>query len=125
MPTITIVTPNQEKTVNVEKNKRLVRAIEDADVDISHRCGGYAGCTTCRVEFLEGEPETMTQAEMSKLKSMDLLNKYRLSCQILATHDMKVKPVLLVNEQEWDTPGKTPEDYITPEPEWIKLETVS
>ena len=44
-------------TVDVEDGKRLVLAIEqDAEVDILHACGGNARCTTCRVEFIEGEP---------------------------------------------------------------------
>ncbi len=52
-------------TFDVEEGKRLVLAIkEDAGVDILHRCGAYAKCTTCRVEFLEGEPNRMTQAEL-------------------------------------------------------------
>ena len=46
-------------TFDVEEGKRLVLAIEeDAGVDILHRCGSYAKCTTCRIEYLEGEPET-------------------------------------------------------------------
>ena len=50
---------------DVEEGKRLVLAIEeDAGVDIMHACGSYARCATCRVEFLEGEPEDMTNAEL-------------------------------------------------------------
>ncbi len=45
------------ETVEVENAKRLVLAIEqDAMVDILHACGGNARCTTCRVEFIDGEP---------------------------------------------------------------------
>jgi len=54
MPTLTVegFTP-----VDVESGKRLVLAIEqDAGVDILHACGGNARCTTCRVEFISGEP---------------------------------------------------------------------
>ena len=37
-------------TFDVEEGKRLVLAIEeDAGVDILHRCGSYAKCTTCRI----------------------------------------------------------------------------
>jgi ferredoxin len=70
-------------TFDVEEGKRLVVAIEeDAGVDIMHTCGSYAKCTTCRVEFLEGEPEDMTEAEMMILDMRQLLEKARLSCQI-------------------------------------------
>ena len=57
-------------TFDVPENKRLVLAIEeDAGVDILHRCGSYAKCTTCRIEYLEGEPEMMTRAELDVLKA--------------------------------------------------------
>src|SRR6476619_6227000 len=61
---------------------RLVRAIEANGVDILHRCGGNARCTTCRVEFLEGEPARMTVAERDVLAARGLLG-VRLSCQIV------------------------------------------
>ena len=55
-------------TVEVEDGKRLVLAIEqDAHVDVLHACGGNARCTTCRVEFIEGEPAQMTAAEQQVL----------------------------------------------------------
>src|SRR3982751_6152011 len=60
-------------TFDVERGKRLVLAIEqDAHVDILHACGGNARCTTCRVEFIAGEPERHTAAEQEKLTSRQL-----------------------------------------------------
>ena len=54
--------------VEVESGKRLVLAIEqDAQVDVLHACGGNARCTTCRVEFIDGEPTRMTAAERQVL----------------------------------------------------------
>ena len=48
----------------VPQGKRLVLALEDeAHVDQLHACGGNARCTTCRVEFVAGEPATMTPGE--------------------------------------------------------------
>ena len=55
--------------VDVESGKRLVLAIEeDVHVDILHACGGNARCTTCRVEFIEGEPQRMTVRAISRLE---------------------------------------------------------
>jgi ferredoxin len=106
---------------DVESGKRLVLAIEqDAGLDILHRCGGYAKCTTCRVEYLEGEPETMTQAELDILQSHDLLGEVRLSCQAVCDHDVKVRVPMTVTSTEMEGPGKTPEAEITPPPEWIE-----
>ena len=56
MPKLTV---EGYRTVDVESGKRLVLAIEqDAKVDVLHACGGNARCTTCRVEFIAGEPDT-------------------------------------------------------------------
>ena len=71
-------------TADVPEDLRLVLAIEeDVGVDIMHQCGGNAHCATCRVEFLEGEPEDMTEAEHTLLEMRELLGEARLSCQIL------------------------------------------
>ncbi|HLV00898.1 MAG TPA: 2Fe-2S iron-sulfur cluster-binding protein, partial [Acidobacteriota bacterium] len=80
-------------TVEVPYGKRLVLALEqDAGVDVLHACGGFARCTTCRVEFLEGEPEKMTEAEKNKLAEREL-EGVRLSCQILCEHDMTLRAI--------------------------------
>jgi ferredoxin len=120
MPKLTISGKGHE----VESGKRLVLAIEGAGVDIGHRCGGNARCTTCRVEFIEGEPTKMTKAEFGRLHLSDLYGKARLSCQITCEHDMSVNPLVTAQDQpNWsgDT-GPAPEEQITPDPEWIELE---
>lgn len=107
-------------SVEVEDGKRLVLAIEeDAGVDILHRCGAFARCTTCRIEYLEGEPEKMTKAELTVLEKRELLGQVRLSCQAVCDHDMTVRPLMTVASSGLDGPGKKPEDEITPEPEWV------
>ncbi|MFC1996701.1 2Fe-2S iron-sulfur cluster-binding protein [Chloroflexota bacterium] len=101
-------------TVEVEKGTRLVLALKDNGGDPLHRCGGYARCTTCRVEFIDGEPETMSAAEKEKLESQEKLGKFRLSCQCTVDHDMHVKVLMPFAESEMDDPGSRPEDYVTP-----------
>ena len=66
--------------IEVPDDRRLVLAIEkDAGVDILHACGGNARCTTCRVEFVDGEPDRMTTAEKTSLEARGL-SGVRLSC---------------------------------------------
>src|SRR3954471_8166783 len=78
---------------DVPQGKRLVLALEDeAKVDQLHACGGNARCTTCRVEFVAGEPDKMTQAEKSLLAARGLTGM-RLSCQIVCDHDMAVRAI--------------------------------
>jgi ferredoxin len=105
-------------TFDVVDGKRLVLAIEqDAKVDILHACGGNARCTTCRVEFVEGEPERFTVAEKEKLTSRALTG-IRLSCQILCDHDMTVRAISRLEGSGRADPGPTPEEAITPPAVW-------
>ncbi len=105
-------------TVDVENGKRLVLAIEqDAGVDILHACGGNARCTTCRIEFIAGEPSSMTLAEKSKMEEKGLTG-VRLSCQIVCDHDMTVRAISRLEGSGRPDPGRTPEPSIQPPPEW-------
>jgi ferredoxin len=106
---------------DVPEGKRLVRAIEDSGVNILHRCGGYAKCTTCWVEFLDGEPKMRTVAERDKLKERGESGVH-LSYQCLVEQDMHVRVIHTLQSTNLEDPGATPEDQITPEPEWIPLE---
>ncbi len=106
---------------DVEEGRRLVLGIEeDAGVDILHRCGGHARCTTCRVEYLEGEPERMTRAELEILEGKGILGEARLSCQAVVDHDVKVRPLMTMASTGAVGPGKKPEPGITPDPEWVE-----
>jgi len=102
---------------DVAGGARLVLALEGAGVDVLHRCGGQARCTTCRVEFVEGEPERMTQAERAVLDAKGLLGSARLSCQIECDHDMTLRPVQTAANSGLE-PGKAPAAHIEPEPVW-------
>ena len=104
--------------VDVKHGKRLVLAIEqDAGVDVLHACGGNARCTTCRVEFIEGEPVEMTAAERQVLSSRGVTNA-RLSCQMLCDHDMTVRAISRLAGSGRPDPGPTPAPEITPPPAW-------
>jgi ferredoxin len=106
-------------TFEVPADKRLVLAIEqDAKVDIMHACGGNARCTTCRVEFVSGEPSAMTVAEKQVLTAKGLTG-VRLSCQMLCDHDMTVRAISRLEGTGRPDPGRTPEPVITPPPQWV------
>ena len=101
-------------TVEVEKGTRLVLALKENGGDPLHRCGGYARWTTCRVRFIDGEPDSMTQAEKTKLESQGNLGKFRLSCQCTVDRDMHVEVLMPFGNSGLDDPGSRPEDHITP-----------
>jgi ferredoxin len=123
MSTLTIVDAD-EKTVEVPDGERLVLAIERQGVHIGHRCGGYGRCTSCRVEFLRGEPETMTKVEYRRLKARGLLGDVRLSCQIVTGGDMAVRPLMTLESEGWSDTGPTPEPTVTPEAVWYTREAL-
>src|SRR3982750_1842659 len=101
--------------------KRLVLALEDdAKIDQLHACGGNARCTTCRVEFISGEPQKMTEAEKQVLTARGLIGQagLRLSCQIVCEQDMAVRVISRLEGSGRADAGKRPEPQITPPPVW-------
>jgi ferredoxin len=104
---------------DVPEGKRLVLAVEqDGGVDILHACGGNARCTTCRVEFIAGEPGKMTIAERDRLQQRGLTG-VRLSCQIVCDHDMAIRAVSRLQGSGRDDAGPEPAPEINPPPQWI------
>ncbi len=115
MPKLTV---EEVGTFDVAAGKRLVNALtDDAGVDQLHACGGNARCTTCRVEFVAGEPDKMTAAEKQVLATKGV-SGVRLSCQIACDADMTVRAISrLAGSGRVDCGGR-PDDAITPPPVW-------
>jgi ferredoxin len=89
MPTVTV---EDEKSFEVEPGKKLVLAIEDAGIDVMHRCGGNARCTTCRVQVVAGDPGPMGDLERERLARESAIGPdIRLSCQIHVASDLTVR----------------------------------
>lgn len=113
MPKLTVESVG---TFEIPQGKRLVLALEDeAGVDQLHACGGNARCTTCRVEFVVGEPDHMTVAEQQVLAARGL-SGVRLSCQILCDHDMTVRAISRFAGSGRKDAGNRPTDDIQPQP---------
>lgn len=123
MPKVTV----KDKTFEVETGERLVLALERNGIPLGHRCGGQARCTTCRVQFVSGEPDTMTEAEFNRLTQRELLGKARLSCQIEVNADMSLIPLVLIPDNpEWNgDPGPEPNEVVEPEAVWYPLQDLT
>jgi ferredoxin len=119
MPKLTV---DDAGSFEIPQGKRLVNALEDeAKIDQLHACGGNARCTTCRVQFISGEPEKMTEAEKQVLAARGLTQPgLRLSCQILCEHDMELKAISRLAGSGRADAGKRPADEITPPPVWTE-----
>ena len=106
-------------TFEVPAGKRLVLGLTDeAGIDQLHACGGNAKCTTCKVEFVSGEPAKMTEAEKAVLAAKGL-SGVRLSCQMTCDEDMTVKAISRFAGSGRPGQGNRPTDGIAPPPVWI------
>ncbi len=100
------------KSFEAPDGTKLNTAIEQiGGIDILHRCGGKAKCTTCRITFNSGEPDDFHPREKEKLEDKGDLGEYRLSCHILCEGTMDVNVLQTVTNTGLDDPG--PE--LTPE----------
>jgi len=111
MPRIQAETATGTQEFVAEEGRKLVLAIEDAGIDILHRCGGNAKCTTCRVEVLDGDPGEMQEAERNRLAlETGLAENVRLSCQVrVAGGDLKVRVLGQASVRGLD-PGPRPSE---------------
>ncbi|MFC7370684.1 2Fe-2S iron-sulfur cluster-binding protein [Fictibacillus iocasae] len=93
----------------IENGRKLVNALEDNGVDMLHRCGGKAKCTTCRVEVLSGNLGPINEMEANIIETKGLADGVRLSCQVCVSGDATVKPVMTVTLSGLDA-GPRPEE---------------
>ena len=110
MPKITAETAAGTVEFECGEGRKLVLCIEDNGIDILHRCGGNARCTTCRVELISGDAGEMGEAEQAILATkIDLGENTRLSCQIRVDSDLHVKVINQASVKGID-PGTRPEE---------------
>jgi ferredoxin len=87
----------------VEEGTKLALALEQNGVDVSHRCGGQAKCTTCRVA-IKGDEPPMGDLEKDCLVEDGVLGQFRLSCQIRVQSDLDLTVLMRASEKGWE-PG--------------------
>lgn len=110
MPQITAETATGTVTFDAPEGTKLVLALEDNGVDILHRCGGNARCTTCRVEVLSDNVGERTEDEEAILSTKEgISDNTRLSCQVRLADDIHVRVINQASVQGIDA-GTRPED---------------
>ena len=110
MRKITAETANGTIAFECEEGRKLVLCLEDNGIDILHRCGGNARCTTCRVEILSGDPgEIGEPVKVILATKTDLNDHTRLSCQVHLTDDLHVKVINQASVKGIDA-GTRPEE---------------
>jgi len=114
MPKIVAETADGAKEFECESGRKLVLCLEDEGIDILHRCGGNARCTTCRVEVIEGDLGEMREPEQAVLSTKtDLGPNTRLSCQNRVEGDLHVRVINQVSVSGMDA-GPRPAEENTP-----------
>ena len=114
MQIIMAETANGKVSVESEKGRKLVLALEDNGVDILHRCGGNARCTTSRVEVLSGDPGPIGEPEKAILATKsDLGDHTRLSCQVRIIDDLHIRVINQASVSGMDA-GPRPVEETTP-----------
>ncbi|WP_257350437.1 2Fe-2S iron-sulfur cluster-binding protein [Pseudalkalibacillus decolorationis] len=99
MPKVTVP---DHGTFEVEEGKKLVLALEDNGINILHRCGGKAKCTTCRVEVTAGDLGALTDIETEAFSRKGIQEGLRLSCQVRVYDDVTVQPVMTEGNSDLD-----------------------
>jgi len=114
MPKIVAETADGAKEFECESGRKLVLCLEEEGIDILHRCGGNARCTTCRVELIEGDLGEMREPEQAVLSTKtDLGPNTRLSCQNRVEGDLQVRVINQVSVSGVDA-GPRPAEENTP-----------
>jgi uncharacterized 2Fe-2S/4Fe-4S cluster protein (DUF4445 family) len=104
----------------------VLRAAHEAGLALLSVCGGAGLCDSCRVRIVAGDVSPTCAIERERLDAEDLLNGYRLACQVHAFGDLVVDvPAESVATQqrlqlEWDPglcgggPGETTPGVVSP-----------
>jgi ferredoxin len=107
MPTVQV---EGREAIQANEGTKLVLALEDSGIDILHRCGGNAKCTTCAVEVLSGDVDEMEEAEAAVLRNKGIEDTaVRLSCQIRLHNDVTVRLIKTATSTGLE-PGTRPQE---------------
>lgn len=106
----------------VPSGTRLIKALVDiANTDQLHACGGKSRCTSCRVKFISGQSQQITQAERDTLREREISDPdVRLSCQILCNSDMHIELISRLEGSGRSDQGLPCSDQIEPDPVWAQ-----
>ena len=114
MPLIKAETADGLKEIECDAGRKIVLCLEDNGVDILHRCGGNARCTTCRIEVIGGDLAPMREPERAILATKeDLAANTRLSCQNRLEGDIHIRVVNQASVKAMDA-GPRPAEEDTP-----------
>ncbi len=83
---------SKENIVEIKQGQTILRAARQGRVNLQHKCGGKASCTTCKVIIADQTGiSPVSTKEIRKLGEENIAKGLRLSCQTQVLHEVVVK----------------------------------
>lgn len=80
---------NNNRSLMVKSEEKLIDILEVNEILIPKTCGGKGTCGSCKVIVISGGGNILP-AEEAVLKENEIINKIRLSCQVMVKEDLHV-----------------------------------
>jgi len=87
---VKIVLNDGVKTLEVDGGNTLLQTLVNAGIFIPSACGGKGTCHACKVRVLEGGGNILP-TELPAFKRKEILNNWRLSCQVKVKENLKIE----------------------------------
>ena len=83
----------EQTDVHASHSQTILDALLEAQIDISHSCGGMGTCGTCRIHVENGIEKfaARTDLEAEIAQERNFTEKERLSCQNLALGQIQIR----------------------------------
>jgi Na+-transporting NADH:ubiquinone oxidoreductase subunit F len=91
-----------EKVLTVKPGSTLLSTLGNENIFLSSACGGKGTCAMCKCQVLEGGGEPLP-TEKPYFTRRQLLNHYRLGCQVKVKENMKIRiPEEVFGIKKWE-----------------------
>lgn len=105
---VTITFAPGRRAVAVPAGTTLLRAAQQAGVEIVATCGARGRCRSCRVQITAGTPPPASLAERVQLGDDQVRERYRLACQAEAWTDLTALVAPVLDEASFQILAATP-----------------
>jgi uncharacterized 2Fe-2S/4Fe-4S cluster protein (DUF4445 family) len=79
------------KRVIIEQGNSILRAAQEAGINIASVCGGIGACESCKIRLIQGILSRPTLEEEALFSSKELSGGYRLACQSYPESDLTIE----------------------------------
>ena len=109
-----IFIPKENKVLEYEAGKDLLRILMESDVFVDSPCNGKGTCGKCKVRILKGEIPPVSETEEGFLNEEERRSGVRLSCLVIPNGDLSVEILQTEGKHEVLSTGYLPEFAFKP-----------